>query len=183
MPWKEVSVMDAREEFVSLAMKEGANVRELCRRFGVSAAAGYKWLARYERAGRGGLADRSRRPRHSPGRTDEGLEARMVELRGEHPRWGARKLRARLAALGVHKLPSVSTTHAILKRHGLIDAHEGLTSSAFERFEHAQPNAFWQMDFKGHFALLQGRCHPLSVLDDHSRYNLCLQAPIPLTRR
>ncbi|PMQ13466.1 hypothetical protein JaAD80_21620 [Janthinobacterium sp. AD80] len=35
------------------------------------------------------------------------------------------------------------------------------------------------MDFKGHFALTDaraGRCHPLTILDDHSRYNLCLSA-------
>ena len=33
------------------------------------------------------------------------------------------------------------------------------------------------MDFKGDFALLGGgRCHPLTVLDDHSRYALCLEA-------
>jgi hypothetical protein len=33
------------------------------------------------------------------------------------------------------------------------------------------------MDFKGHFALAgQGRCHPLTVLDDASRFNLGLRA-------
>jgi hypothetical protein len=32
------------------------------------------------------------------------------------------------------------------------------------------------MDFKGHFALTQGRCHPLTVLDDHSRYSLGIEA-------
>jgi hypothetical protein len=32
------------------------------------------------------------------------------------------------------------------------------------------------MDFKGHFATGQGRCYPLTVLDDHSRYSLVLQA-------
>jgi hypothetical protein len=32
MPWREVSKMDERREFVRLAMQEGANRRELCRR-------------------------------------------------------------------------------------------------------------------------------------------------------
>ena len=36
------------------------------------------------------------------------------------------------------------------------------------------PNDLWQMDFKGHFATRAGRCHPLTVLDDHSRFNLAL---------
>ena len=47
---------------------------------------------------------------------------------------------------------------------------------ALRRFEHAAPNELWQMDFKGHFALESGRCHPLTVLDDHSRY---LEAVVP----
>ena len=44
MPWQEVSVMDQRREFVLLAMQEGVNRRELCRRFGISPDVGYKWL-------------------------------------------------------------------------------------------------------------------------------------------
>ena len=32
MPWQEVSIVDQRREFVQLAMQEGANRRELCRR-------------------------------------------------------------------------------------------------------------------------------------------------------
>ena len=74
-------------------------------------------------------------------------------------------------------MPSVSTVHAILKRNRLIDPAESAKHRAYVRFEHAQPNDLWQMDFKGHFALCSGaRCHPLTVLDDHSRYNLCLHA-------
>ncbi len=48
MPWKEMSAMDQREEFVALALKEGANRRELWRRFAISAPTAYKWLARHE---------------------------------------------------------------------------------------------------------------------------------------
>jgi len=35
MPWKEVSTMSLRREFVVLASQEGANIRELCRRYRV----------------------------------------------------------------------------------------------------------------------------------------------------
>ncbi len=45
-----------------------------------------------------------------------------------------------------------------------------------QRFERATPNELWQMDFKGHFKLDQGRCHPLTILDDHSRFLLGLHA-------
>jgi len=49
MPWQEVSTVSLRQEFVMLATAEGANVRALCRRYGVSRKTGYKWLGRYQR--------------------------------------------------------------------------------------------------------------------------------------
>lgn len=48
MPWREVSVMDQRREFVRLATQDGANRRELCRRFGISPQVGYKWIQRWK---------------------------------------------------------------------------------------------------------------------------------------
>ena len=176
MPWQEVSTMSLRQEFVRLAMREDANVRELCRGFGVSPKTGYKWIARYAAHGASGLADASRRPRHSPTRTADSLEQAVLELREAHPCWGARKLRRRLRDVGWHDLPVPSTVQAILARHGRIEAAASSKHRPWQRFEHAAPNALWQMDFKGHFAVGSARCHPLTVLDDHSRYNLCLQA-------
>lgn len=175
MPWQEVSTMLLRQEFVMLAMQEGANTRELCRRFGVSPKTGYKWLGRYAAGGASALADQSRRPRHSPARTREALERAILELRATHPCWGARKLRRRLQDRDWRDLPAVSTVQAILARHGCIDAAESSKHQPWRRFAHAQPNALWQMDFKGHFPVGARRCHPLTVLDDHSRYNVCLQ--------
>jgi transposase InsO family protein len=55
----------------------------------------------------------------------------------------------------------------------------GVQSAAIGRFEHEAPNLLWQMDFKGHFPLTDpnaGRCFPLTVLDDHSRFAICLKA-------
>ena len=67
MPWKEMSIMSSREEFVVLAQAPGANIRQLCRRFGISARTAYKWLARYAQAGTDGLQDQSRSaPPQSP---------------------------------------------------------------------------------------------------------------------
>ena len=68
MSWKDVSVMSQRAEFVVLSWVEGANVSELCRRFGVSRKTGYKWLSRYAAEGRAGLVDQSRRPKVSADR-------------------------------------------------------------------------------------------------------------------
>ena len=84
MPWREVSGMDQRREFASLAMQEGANRRELCRRFGISPDVGYKWIARLQ-AGDAELADRSRRPHGSPKRSEVALEAKVLAVRDAHP--------------------------------------------------------------------------------------------------
>lgn len=166
--------MQLRNEFVALAEGVGANIRQLCRRFDISPTTGYKWLQRH-RAG-AALADLSRRPGSSPRQCSTAVEQAVLALRKAHPQWGARKLRSRLIALGRADMPATSTVHAILGRHGCISAAASAAATPFQRFEHAAPNELWQMDFKGHIALRQGRCHPLTILDDHSRYNLCLQA-------
>jgi transposase InsO family protein len=172
MPWQEVSTVQSRTEFVALA-EHGGNIRQLCRRFGISPTTAYKWLDRH-RAG-ADLADRSRRPMHSPQRVEASIEQAVLALRHAHPSWGARKLKRRLTDQG-NTLPAASTVHAILVRQGCISAHASEAATPFQRFEHPAPNDLWQMDFKGHFALNEGRCHPLTVLDDHSRYSLCLAA-------
>ena len=159
-----------------LARAEGANVRELCRRYGVSPTAGYKWLARYAQEGEAGLVERSRRPKRSPARTGAATEQLILQLRAQNPAWGGRKLQRRLRDMGHAVLPSASTITEILRRHGQIDAAEADKHRAWQRFECEAPNRLWQMDFKGHFALEQGRCHPLTVLDDHSRFSLGLEA-------
>ena len=176
MPWEEVSVMSQRSEFVELSQREGAQVRELCRRFGVSPTTGYKWLERRRVGGEAALADLSRRPHSSPRRTGPEIEEMVLKVRDAHPAWGGRKLRAWLSARGHELLPSPSTITAILRRHGRIDPSEGAKHRAWQRFEHPEPNQLWQMDFKGHFPVTQGRCHPLTVLDDHSRFSLGLEA-------
>lgn len=175
MPWNIQDTMSLREEFVLLARQEGANRRELCRRFGISATTAYKWLARHEQDGRVGLADRSRRPHRSPCLTAGPLEAVVVALRLAHPCWGGRKLSRRLQDLG-HASLAPSTITGILHRHGLIGEAASQAATPWQRFEHAAPNALWQMDFKGPFPTLAGTCHPLTVLDDHSRFNLGLRA-------
>ena len=73
-------------------------------------------------------------------------------------------------------LPAASTITDIVHRHGRIDPDESAKRVPFIRFEHERPNALLQMDFKGHFALVQGRCHPLTLLDDHSRFALLIAA-------
>lgn len=167
--------MSQRFEFVVFADQSGLTMRELCRRFGISPTTGYKWLERYRSAGDAGLVDRSRRPQSSPVRTAPAVEAQVVQLRDQHPAWGGRKLRTVLARTGVAP-PAASTVTAILRRHDRLDPAERAKHTAWQRFESPTPNHLWQMDFKGHFALARGRCHPLTVLDDHSRFALAVTA-------
>ena len=174
MPWREVSVMDERREFVRLAMQGGANRRELCRRFGIHPATGYKWLDRWA-GGDQELCDRSRRPHSSPTRSETAMEARVLTVRDAHPAWGARKIARCLEREGVQP-PVPSTVHEILRRHGRVVPPPG-APRAVQRFEKPAPNLLWQMDFKGWVRLADGmRCHPLTMVDDHSRYVPCLKA-------
>jgi transposase InsO family protein len=176
MPWKEVSVVSSRREFVQLALQPGVNFAQLCRRCQISRKTGYKILGRYRLQGEGGLQDCSRRPLRSPKRTDVKIQAQVVQLR-EQRHWGGRKIRRRLQDLGRQPAPAASTVTDILRRHGLLDPQESLKHQAWQRFERPAPNDLWQMDFKGHFAMTPGRrCHPLTVLDDHSRYCMGLRA-------
>jgi transposase InsO family protein len=174
MPWKERTVMSQREEFVQLAVVAEIPFRELCRRFQISPPTGYKWLAR-SREDTPDFSDRSRRPRISPMRTADAVEEAVVALRTAHRTWGGRKIVACLTRDGHHDIPAPSTITGILRRHDLLDDAQCHKRKAFQRFEYDRPNAVWQMDFKGHFALRDGRCHPLTILDDHSRYNIALQ--------
>lgn len=175
MPWREVSTVDQRREFVALALVDGVNRRELCRRFGISAQTGYKWLTRAGEEG-ADLNDRPRRPQNSPLRCAQTIEASVLLVRDGHPAWGARKIERCLVRDGI-KPPAVSTIHAILKRHGRVAPPAGKPGQPWQRFEKEAPNLMWQMDFKGRMSLLRGGdCHPLTVIDDHSRYALCLAA-------
>ena len=175
MPFREVSAMAEKEEFVSLARAPDANIRALCRRFGISPTNGYKWLARFEAEGRVGLAERSRAPLNQPARTCAAIEAAALNIRRAHPAWGGRKIAARLKAMGL-AAPAPSTVTEILRRHGEPIGRHGGGQKPFIRFEHEAPNDLWQMDFKGHVAMARGRLHPLTVLDDHSRFAVVLEA-------
>lgn len=176
MPWLETTIMDERAEFCALAQQAGANISALCRRFGIGRTTAYKWLGRHQ-AGEP-LTDHSRRPHTSPGQTPPAVEARLLALRQEHPSWGGRKLRWRLLELGVAEVPAASTITALLRRQGLLDPEERAKHRAWTRFEADAANDLWQLDFKGHVPLAtgSGRCHPLVLLDDHSRLVLGLTA-------
>lgn len=169
------SVMDQKQEFVRLALMEGANVSALCARYGIGRSCAYKLLSRYRAEGLAGLAERSRRPLASPRRSPAAVEAQVLAVRAEHPAWGGRKI-ARVVERAGTGTVAASTVTGILRRNGVVLGEHGGGARPFIRFEHAAPNDLWQMDFKGHVPLARGRLHPLTVLDDHSRFAVALEA-------
>jgi transposase InsO family protein len=176
MPFREVSIVSARRELVQLALQAGANIRELCRRFGISPTTAYHWIGRFRENGERGLHDGSRRPKRSPNKSSADVEARILTLRNDHPAWGAPTIAVVLEReFGIHR--AQSTVHAILRRNGRIDPAASDRAGRWQRFEKEAANELWQMDFKGDFATTnEGRCYPLTVLDDYSRYSLVLSA-------
>jgi transposase InsO family protein len=176
MPWKESTPMSQRQEFVLIAHTRSIKFSQLCQRYGISRKTGYKWLKRHQDQGLTGLENQSRRPVNSPSKTSAEVEQKVVELRYKNRAWGGRTIRARLEASGETELPAPSTITEILHRHHLILPEESQARARFQRFEHPAPNDLWQMDFKGDFPTAERRCYPLTVLDDHSRFAICLQA-------
>jgi transposase InsO family protein len=175
MAFRDSSAMSQKLEFAKLATKQGANVSALCRRFGIGRTCGHKLIMRYQAEGEAGLTERSRRPRSIPSRSAAAVEAAALLLRADNPTWGGRKIARVLKNQGIGK-PAPSTVTGILRRNGIELGMHGGGAKPFIRFEHEAPNDLWQMDFKGHVALRAGRLHPLTVLDDHSRFSVVLAA-------
>ncbi len=96
MPWKIFSALRERVRFAQAALKHLQPFSVLCRSFGISRPYGYKWLQRFQRDGRAGWCERSRRPHRSPHRTLVRWRLAVRRLRHRFPHWGAKKIHARL---------------------------------------------------------------------------------------
>jgi putative transposase len=171
--------MDERLRFVARLL-DGEKMAELCREFDISRKTGYKIFTRYKDCGLEGLTDRSRRPYRQANRLPFQIESIILQLKREHPSWGAPKIREKLRRrYSDVPLPAISTVHAVLDRHGLV-------SRGRERRYHAQgttlstpttPNDLWCADYKGEFMLADKRyCYPLTITDFASRYLICCEA-------
>jgi transposase InsO family protein len=176
MPWKVRTPMSEKKELIALAGSGQNNIAALCRRFGISRKTAYKWINRYEAEGESGLVEKPRIPNRSPNQTPLETQEAILEIRKTLPTWGGRKIRHLLASFEFDPVPAKSTVNSILKRKGFIDSEESAKHRKWQFFEAPAPNDMWQMDFKGHFETALKRCHPLTVLDDHSRYSICVKA-------
>jgi transposase InsO family protein len=182
MAWNQVTLMEQKHRFVSLAATGRFTFTELCADFHVSRKTGHKWVGRYRREGVGGLRERSRRPHGCAHQTAARIAQLILRERRKHRTWGPKKLRRLLRRdHGIRRPPACSTIAAILRRSGLSQrprrkpglyavARHGLTVAT-------HPNHVWTVDFKGWFTLGNGqRCDPLTVCDLYSRYYLACRA-------
>jgi transposase len=173
MPWKESSVMDERLRFVARLL-EGEPMSHVCREFGISRKTGYKIFGRYKEHGLEALTDRSRRPVRYANQLPSQIETAIVRAKQDKPHWGARKIRELLVRRLAQevRVPAVSTIHAVLDRHGLVQRavkRRRATGTALSLGQ--APNDLWCADYKGEFKLGDKRyCYPLTV--NRSRFAL-----------
>jgi transposase InsO family protein len=178
MPWKKSEPMEQREEFVLRALR-AENFRALCQEYGISAKTGYKWQKRFLRLGLGGMEEESRRPQSHAAQLGEAEVCAIIRLKMGHPRWGPRKIRE--LYLRQHgAVASESSFKRVLERAGLTEKGkrrrvvvEGGRLSSGRRAQAV--NEIWTVDFKGWWKTKEGRCEPLTVRDEYSRYVLELR--------
>jgi putative transposase len=181
MPWQECSKMDERLRFVARLL-DGEKMAVLCREFDISRKTGYKIFSRYKDSGLEGLTDRSRRPYRQDGQLPFQLEKLILQVKSEHPSWGAPKIREKVRRKYPEiRLPAISTVHAVLDRHGLVNVyrprHNPYKAQGTTLSHPLHPNELWCADYKGEFMLADRRyCYPLTITDAASRYLLCCEA-------
>jgi putative transposase len=179
MPWQECSKVDERLRFVARLL-EGEKMAVLCREFDISRKTGHKIFNRYKDCGLEGLTDRSRRPYRQANRLPFQVENLIVQLKKEHPTWGAPKIREKIKRRHSEiTLPAISTVHAVLDRHGLVTRgrHRRYHTQGTTLSAPTQANDLWCADYKGEFMLADKRyCYPLTISDYASRYLICCEA-------
>lgn len=181
MPWKELSVLKQREEFVREALTQTVPFTELCKQYDISRKTGYKWLQRFEDGGKPNLYDESRRPDSCPNVMSEDVVVKILTFKHAHMAWGPKKIRELVAReVGPHLAPSISSVQRVLKKAGLVKKAKVRRTNPGgrlkNRIEASEPNDVWTIDFKGWwFSKDRKKCVPLTIRDQFSRYILVLQ--------
>ena len=180
----ELKVVEQRYRAV-IDVLDGMNVTDVARRNGVSRQTVHTWLRRYAGGGMAALADKSSKPETCPHQMAPLTEARVVELRRAHPRWGPRSIRTRLANEGFAPVPGRSSIYRTLVRHHLLEPTARKRSRAdYKRWERSRSMELWQMDVVGRFHLADGtEVKVVTGVDDHSRFCVCARVVARATAR
>ena len=178
MPWNECNRMDERLKFVARLL-DGESMTRVCQDFGVSRKTGYKIFNRYKEVGLEGLEDRSRRPYRHANQLPFQIERTILQIKSNHPHWGAPKIREKLLRqFPMKKPPAKSTVHAVLERHGLVKRRKRKRYKARGTTlrDTRRPNGLWCADYKGEFRLGNHKyCYPLTITDYATRYLLACE--------
>ncbi|MEE8278086.1 MAG: IS481 family transposase [Thermoanaerobaculia bacterium] len=129
----------SREVLVRRVLRQGWSVPEAAEAAGLSARTAYKWLQRYKAEGLSGLADRSSRPRRSPGRTPRARRRSVVALRRQ--RMSGAEIAAQLDL-------SPATVARILRRQGLSRLKSLEPTEPPRRYEKKHPGELLHLDIK-----------------------------------
>jgi transposase InsO family protein len=174
----ELGVVEQRYQAVLEVLNDGVPIVEVAARFGVTRQSVHRWLKRYAAQGLAGLVDGSTVPGSCPHQMAPEVEARIVEMRVEHPGWGPRTIGHWLEREGVEPVPGRSSIHRCLLRHGLISPEARKRKKAdYLRWERARSMELWQMDIVGGVRLADGsEAKIVSGVDDHSRF--CISAMV-----
>jgi transposase-like protein len=172
----ELGLVEQRYAAVKDVLDNDASVTDVARRNGVSRSAVHEWLVKYAKHGLAGLVDKTSRPASCPHQMDVLVEARIVELRREHPGWGPRTLEHRIRNEGFEPVPGRTSIYRCLVRHGLITPEARKRKRAdYKRWERSRSMELWQMDIVGGVRLVDGsEAKIVTGVDDHSRF--CVSA-------
>ena len=173
-----LSVVEQRLDAVR-AVLSGAKVTEVAMALGVSRQSLHTWITRYLAEGLSGLADRSHRPSSCPHQVAGEVEVTVAEMRRQHSRWGAKRIRLELLRCPVDGLvvPSERTINRILTRQGLISPRpRKRPRDSYRRWQRPGPMQLWQIDIVGGVMIRDTRTGELreakvvTGVDDHSRF-------------
>src|SRR5277367_5836021 len=180
----ELKAVEQRYRAVSDVL-DGMSVTDVARRNGVSRQSVHTWLRRYANGGMAALADKSSKPESCPHQMAPVTEARVISLRREHPRWGPRSIRTRLANEGFAPVPGLSSIYRTLVRHHLLEPTQRKRArSDYKRWERSRSMELWQMDVVGRFHLADGtEVKVVTGVDDHSRFCVCARVVARATAR
>ncbi len=132
----------ARLKLACLVVDQGWPVARAAERYDVSWPTAKRWADRYRQLGPDGMADRSSRPRRSPGRTPRPVVRTIVHLRWKH-RLGPVQIAARTGL-------APSTVYQVLVRCRLnrLAAIDRVTGEPVRRYEHPYPGSLVHVDVK-----------------------------------
>lgn len=168
------------EERVSIAerVEAGQSSREIAEALNRPLATVRKWRQRYRQKGRAGLSSQMGRPaKGALASVSAEMKSALLELREQHPGWGAQTLRLEIAKdqrFAGQKIPSRSRIAAYLKEQRKVrkyERHQELPQPKDQPMQRPHPE--WEMDAQGVTTVLGlGQVSFINLLDRYSHVSV-----------